>query len=150
MKEMASNSISDGFDFGVTTNFHLSFPYPDDKRFELQITARGVLEHSVEVLYARNVDLQPRNWKISNPYFEFRKKSWAQGGVLNFHTRVSPVVDVVGHDDIEHYFDDAREMYQNRDSRFQLQADTSEVNWREIGGELLKLAAIFVVLWVLI
>jgi hypothetical protein len=148
-RESISDGV-DGVDFGVTTNFHLSFPYPDDKRFELQITARGVLEHSVEVLYARNVDLQPCNRQISNPYFEFCKKSWAQGGVLNFHTRVSPLLDVVGHDDIERYFDDAREMYQNSVSRFQLQADTDEVNWREIAGKLLKLVAIFVVLWVLL
>jgi hypothetical protein len=139
--------ICDGDEVRVTTNFHLGFPYPDDDRFALQISAEGVLEHNIEVLYPDNIDLQPSTRIISNAHFEYRRETSPESAMLNFRIRVAPSSGVVGHDDITQYHEDARRLYLDRYSRFRFQ-EKEEIDfpWESIAALLLLLAMIATVL----
>lgn len=104
----------------VTTNFHRSFPYPDDKKFELQTTAIGSLEHDIEVLYPYDIDRQSSSVGFANPYFEYDAKIHSEGRSLHYNTRVTPLREVVDHHGIEQYESHARRLYRRRDNRFKV------------------------------
>jgi len=104
----------------VTTNFHRGFPYPDDERFQLQTTAMGSLEHDIEILYPNDIDWNPCSESIANPCFEFSAKICAEGRRLESHTRVTALREVVDHDGIEQYNNDASRLYGRRHNRFKV------------------------------
>ena len=108
----------------VTTNFHRSFPYPDDKKFELQTTAIGSLEHDIEVLYPYDIDRQSSSVGFANPYFEYDAKIRSEGRSLHYNTQVTPLREVVDHHGIEQYESHARRLYRRRDNRFKVRKDS--------------------------
>ena len=104
----------------VTTNFHRSFPYPYDERFELQTTAMGSLVHEIEVLFPGDIDSEFRSHSIANPCFEYSNIIRAEGRSLKINTRVNQLREVVDHDEIEQYYIDARCLYDRRHNRFKV------------------------------
>ncbi|RLA14726.1 MAG: hypothetical protein DRQ59_02660, partial [Gammaproteobacteria bacterium] len=106
----------------VTTTFHRGFPYPDDKKFQLQISADGELEHYIDVLYPSEIPEEQCSSKASNPYFKYHKEVWSEGKALHFYTRVTPLREVVDHADIGEYESAARQLYRRRYSKFPYQS----------------------------
>lgn len=145
-----AETIADGDEIRVTTNFHRGFPYPDDDRFELQTSVAGVLEHDIEVLFPGNVDLPSDKLTLSNPHFEYRRETEPKGALLNIRTRVAPLREVVGHESIAQYREDARRLYQDRNNRFRFQQKVeADIPWDEIAA-LLLLAAVIAVVYALL
>jgi hypothetical protein len=107
----------------VTTNFHRSFPYPDDEKFELQMTARGRLEHDIEVLFPYDIDRESSSLSFANAYFEYDAKIRSEGQSLKYNTRVTPFREVVDHHGIEQYYNHAMRLYRRRDNRFKFRKD---------------------------
>jgi len=126
----------------VTTNFHRGFPYPDDEKFQLQISADGELEHYIEVLYPSEISEEKHSKKVSNPYFKYQKEVWSEDKVLHLYTRVTPLREVVDHADIEKYDSAARQLYRRRHSTFPYQSITAGSTICEAMATLLLLAAL--------
>jgi hypothetical protein len=113
-------SLCEKDELRITTNFHRALPYPGDKKFELQITAMGSVEHEIEVFYPYDIDRRTVSRTLANPCFEYSATIRAEGRRLKFHTRVTTFREVVDHDDIEQYDNDARRLYCRRDNRFRV------------------------------
>jgi len=126
----------------VTTNFHRSFPYPDDDKFQLQLSADGELEHYIEVLYPSEISEEQRSKKVSNPYFKYHKEVWSEGKVLHLYTRVTPLREVVDHADIGKYESATRQLYHRRHSKFPYQSVAAGSTICEAMAALLLLAAL--------
>jgi hypothetical protein len=105
---------------GLTTNFHRSFPYPDNEKFALQTIVMGSLEHEIEVLYPNEIVRDPDFQSFASPYLEYSARIHAEGKRLKFNTRVTPFREVVDHDGIERYYKDARRLYDRRHNRFKV------------------------------
>jgi hypothetical protein len=126
----------------VTTNFHRGFPYPDDEKFQLQISADGELEHYIEVLYPSEIPEEQRSRKVSNPYFKYHKEIWSEAKVLHLYTRVTPLREVVDHADIGEYESAARQLYHRRYSKFPYPSIATGSTICEAVAALLLLAAL--------
>jgi len=126
----------------VTTNFHRGFPYPDNKKFQLQVSADGELEHHIEVLYPSEIFEEGFSKNVSNPFFNYRKEVGAKGNVLNFYTQVTPLREVVDHEDIAEYDSAARLLYRRRRNKFRCQSIDVGSKIRGALGALLLLAAL--------
>jgi hypothetical protein len=137
-------------DVEVTTNFHRGFPYADDDNFELQLNAEGGLEHFIEILYPAEIDEKPGCRSFSNPYFSYCNKVWSEGKVLNFHTQVTPLQEVVDHAGITQYHHDARYMYRRRHNIFPRRHDDGSTIWESIGAVLLLCALLAAIIGLLL
>jgi hypothetical protein len=87
------------------------------------VTARGRLEHEIEVLFPYDIDRESSSQSFANAYFEYDTKIRSEGRSLYYNTQVTPLREVVDHHGIEKYYSHARRLYRRRDNRFKVRKD---------------------------
>ena len=129
----------------VTTDFYQDFPIPDDKRFPVQITADGAMEHSLEIKYRFKPGVEPTELGVSNLHFSYLDKVWLEGTVLKFNTLVIPYKELVKQSEIEQYKSDVEEMYERCTNRFPWHTGVgSSLGWHMLVWALLLVGLVLV------